>query len=109
MKQMKQGEKNHQFLFYLFSVRLRHSDFHRLGDCYACNNGEKLCGEYFDRPSDLTSFVYILADAFSLRQFTSKVTLRAEKKALKNDVHIVSKLPLCERSEAQKRLSISRI
>ena len=66
--------------FYLFSVRLRHSNFHWFGDCHACNDGEKLCGEYSDRPSDLTSFVYILADAFSLRQFTSKVTFKASKK-----------------------------
>ena len=65
--------------FYLFSVWLRHSNFHWFGDCYARNDGEKLCGEYFDRSSDLTSFVYILADAFSLRQFTSKVTFKASK------------------------------
>ena len=65
--------------FYLFSVWLRHSNFHWFGDRYARNDGEKLCGEYFDRSSDLTSFVYILADAFSLRQFTSKVTFKASK------------------------------
>ena len=71
---------------FFFSVWSWNLDLYWSGDRYACNNGEKLRWKYFDRPSDLTSFVYILADAFSLRQFTSKVTLKkVERKLLREE------------------------
>ena len=55
-----------------FSFWSGHPNIHWLGNCHACDYGEKLCWKHSHCSSDSTSFVHISANAFLICKLSSK-------------------------------------